>query len=103
MYKGGEVSSFYSVRKLEGGKWNRVGESTSTVKVTSQMIDPELCIDAKGNPYHYFSGNTKNTPSYRNTTLTYFDSNSWNESVVSLDTPPTYTYQKLSSRKSESG
>lgn len=88
MYKGGEVSSFYSVRKLEGGKWNRVGESTSTVKVTSQMIDPELCIDAKGNPYHYFSGNTKNTPSYRNTTLTYFDSNSWNESVVS--TLPTY-------------
>lgn len=88
MYKGGEVSNFYSVRKLEGGKWNRVGESTSSVKVTSQMIDPELSIDAKGNPYHYFSGNTKNTPSYRNTTLAYYDGNSWNESVVS--SLPTY-------------
>ena len=83
LYKGGEVSNFFSVRKLESGKWNRLGESTSSVKVGSMMIDPVLGIDSKGNPFHFYAGNDKTqSASYKNAVMSSYDGSSWKESTI---------------------
>ena len=88
LYKGGEVSSCYSVRKLESGKWELLGDGSASGKCATAMVEPiRPIVNSKGNVGFYYSGNTKNTPNYRTATIASYNGE-WGEKL--LAGVPTY-------------